>query len=67
MENTSNTNLQKPTAARGHMPFRGHRTCAEWGENKISSASRFVPRNERNRKLWRKAARDNLVGRWRDR
>ncbi len=20
-----------PTAARGHMPFKGHRTCAKWG------------------------------------
>ena len=25
-----------PRATVGHMPFAGHRTCAEWGEGKHS-------------------------------
>lgn len=57
-------------AAIGHMPFKGHRTCAEWQPEEAISVSLFREIEARNARLLAEQARaaaasEQLVGRWR--
>jgi hypothetical protein len=55
---------ERATAAREHMPFKGHRSCDEWAiEPKVVEVSHFPKVSPRNRRLIEQSER--LVGRWR--
>lgn len=47
--------MTRPTAAKGHMPFEGHRTCAEWSAEdlppQVVTVRSFKPAEPRNKRL----------------